>query len=327
MVDIAIVGAGPAGIACAVEATRRGLDHVVIEKGTAVNSIVGFPPNMVFFSTPQNLELDTMPFTSPHMRPTREEVIEYYLGVVRAGKISLMLRTTVDRVERRDAGFVVHTDRGRVDARTVIVATGYFDNVNRLGVPGEDLEKVRHYYHEPYPFLDQDVLVIGGRNSAAEVALDLWRHGARVTMAHRGDAFRSVKYWILPDIENRLREGSIAMHWGTEVVAIAPRTVTLRDRSSGVERVVANDAVFAMIGYRPDEGLFARCGIAYDPETLVPAFDPQTYETSVEGLYIAGSVACGCRTWEIFIENGKEHARHVVEAIARRLGGQKSGTI
>ena len=322
MIDIAIVGAGPAGIACAVEAARRGLSYVVLEKGTAVNSIVGFPPNMVFFSTAQNLELGTMPFTTPHMRPTREEVIEYYLGVVRSAGIELRLRTTVLGVERVDDGTLrVRTDRGDVDARHVVIATGYFDRTNRLGVPGEELAKVHHYYHEPYPYLQQDVVVIGGRNSAVETALDLWRHGARVTIVHRGEAFRSVKYWLLPDIENRIREGSIAVRWSTTVTRIDEATVTLQDLVGGREETIANDAVFAMIGYRPDEDLFRACGIAFDEETLVPRFDPDTYETTVPGLFIAGSVACGCRTWEIFIENGKEHALHVVDEIARRSRG------
>lgn len=321
--DIAIIGAGPAGLACAVEALERGLSHVVIEKGTAVNSIVGFPPNMTFYSTAENLELGSMPFTTPHMRPSREEVIEYYLGVVRKSGARLRLRTTVETVRKRDdGGFDVVTDRGVITAAYVVLATGYFDHVNHLGIPGEELPKVHHYYHEPYPFLDQDVLVIGGRNSAVETALDLWRHGARVTMIHRGESFRSVKYWLAPDIENRLREGSVAMRWNTVATRIDHATVTLQNVQSGMEATIANDAVFALIGYRPDEQLFAHIGIAYDRETLVPHFDDRTYETSVPGLFIAGSVACGCRTWEIFIENGKEHARHVVAAIAARIDGR-----
>lgn len=321
ILDVAIVGAGPAGIACALDAARRGMSYVVLEKGTAVNSIVGFPPSMVFFSTAQNLELDPMPFTSPHARPTREEVIEYYLGVIRKGGLRLRLGTTVLGVDSRaDGVLAVATDRGEVLARHVVLATGYFDNVNMLGVPGEDLPKVRHYYHEPYPHFDQDVLVVGGRNSAAETALDLWRHGARVTLAHRGAGFGSVKYWILPDIENRIREGSIAALWNTAVERIDGSTVTLRG-ADGVERTIANDAVYAMIGYRPDATLFEACGLAFDRETLVPAFDAQTLESSVPNLFIAGSVACGCRTWEIFIENGKEHAARVVAEIDRRRSG------
>lgn len=308
----------------------------MIEKGTAVNSIVGFPPNMVFFSTPQNLELGSMPFTSPHMRPTREEVIEYYLGVVRKGGVCLMLRTTVESVRRAavdnaspnsaDAPraargehlFVVETDRGPVRARFVVLATGYFDNVNPLDVAGDGLAKVMHYYHEPYPYLEQDVLVIGGRNSAVETALDLWRHGARVTMIHRGESFRSVKYWLAPDIDNRIREGSIPIHWNTILERLDESTAILRNLATGATSTIPNDAVFAMIGYRPDETLFQNCGIAYDSETLVPRYDPETFESSVENLFIAGSIACGCRTWEIFIENGKEHAAHVIATIAER---------
>ncbi|MBS1912690.1 MAG: YpdA family putative bacillithiol disulfide reductase [Bacteroidetes bacterium] len=324
MYDVVIVGAGPAGLACAVEAGRRGMTHLVLEKGTLVNTIVGFPTTMIFFSTPELLELGGMPFTSPNVRPDRIEAVEYYHGVARAGQVNLSLYNGVAGVERADQGFIVRAERGGYRAHHVAIATGYFDQVNPLGIPGEELPKVSHYYREAYGHYSQDVLVIGGRNSAVETALDLWRHGARVTMVHRGDSFgRSVKYWIRPDIENRVAKGQIAMLWNTEAVEILPRAVRLRNRETGEEQTITNDFVYAMIGHRPSVALLEACGVTYAEETLVPTYDPATFETNVPGLFIAGSVACGSKTWEIFIENGRRHAAVVIAEIARRLEGSK----
>lgn len=317
--DIAIIGAGPTGLACALHARAHGLSHIVIDKGTLVNTIVGYPTTMTFFSTPEKLELGAMPFTSPNVRPTRIEAIEYYRGVARKGEVNLSLHDMVRDIHPEAGGFVVHAAKGSYRARYVVLATGYFDHVNRLGVSGEELLKVRHYYREPFEHYDQDVLVIGGRNSAVEAALDLYRHGARVTMIHRGDRFGSgVKYWVRPDIENRVASGEIAMHWNTEVEEITPASVRLRSNLDGARVELPNDAVYAMIGYRPDVTLLAACGVSYDPETLIPVHDPATFETDVPNFFIAGSVACGCKTWEIFIENGREHARHIIAEIAGR---------
>jgi thioredoxin reductase (NADPH) len=320
--DIAIIGAGPTGLACALGAKERGLDHVVIDKGTIVSTIVGYPINMTFFSTPDKLELGSMPFTSPNFRPSRLEAIEYYRGVVRKGGLNLSLHNRVGSVERLDGEFVVHTERGDLRARNVVLATGYFENTNRLGIEGEDLPKVRHYYREPFEHYDQEVLVIGGRNSAVETALDLFRHGVRVTMIHRGDALgRGVKSWIRPDIENRIANNDIAMHWRTVAAEIRPESVLLERLDDGSCLEIPNDAIYAMIGHRPDVALMEACGIEYDPETLIPVFNPETFESNVPGLFIAGSVACGCKTWEIFIENGRAHAGVVIGEIARRMEG------
>lgn len=314
--DILIVGAGPTGLACALEARRRGLSHIVLDKGTLVNTIVGYPTQMTFFSTPERLELGEMPFTSPNIRPTRVEAIEYYRGVARKGGLNLALHNRVLGAERRDDIFHITAERGNYRARNLVIATGYFDTTNRLNIPGEDLPRVSHYYREPFEHYDQDVLVIGGRNSAVEAALDLYRHGARVTMIHRGDAFGSgLKYWVRPDIENRIASGEIMMHWRTELEAITPASVLLR--AAGGERLeLPNDAVYALIGYRPDVSLLDACGVRYDAVTLIPEHDPLTFETNVPCLYIAGSVACGCKTWEIFIENGRQHALTIVAEIA-----------
>lgn len=318
--EMIVIGGGPAGIACALEAGRRGVDAVVLEKGTVVNTIVGYPVGVTFFSTPELLSIGGYPFTTPNMRPKREEAIAYYRGVVRASGVPVDLGVRVEGVERIDEGFQVRTDHGLYQARYVVLATGYFDQTNRLNIPGEDLPKVHHYYREPYDFFGRDVMVIGGRNSAVEAALDLWRNGARVTMIHRGAEFhRGIKYWIRPDIENRIKNGEITMLWQTEVERIEPASVLLRNTATGERMELKNDALFAMIGYRPDAALFESCGIGFDPETLVPIYDRETYETNVPGLYLAGSVACGCKTWEIFIENGRQHALVVAGEVAARL--------
>jgi thioredoxin reductase (NADPH) len=318
--DLVIIGAGPSGLACALEAEKRGIDYIVLEKGTLVNTIVGYPTYTTFFSTPELLELGDMPFTSPNFRPTRVEAIEYYRGVARKGGLNISLHNRVIRVERLNNGdLLVHAARGSYQARYVVLATGYFDNTNRLNVPGEDLPKVHHYYKEPFDYFRQNVLVVGGRNSAVEAALDLYRHGAHVTMIHRGSDFGTkVKYWIRPDIDNRIKNDEITMHWNTVVERVSENSVVLRNTLSGEHQEIANDAVFAMIGYRPDEALMSSCGINYDPETLVPVYDPDTFETNIPNLFLAGSVACGCKTWEIFIENGRQHAAIVVQEIAKR---------
>jgi thioredoxin reductase (NADPH) len=318
--DIAIIGAGPSGLACGLAARRKGLSHIILEKGTVVNTIVGYPTFMTFFSTPDLLELGDMPFTSPNFRPTRVEAIEYYRGVVRKGELNLSLGNPVLGVERDGpGGFLVRSLKGDYRARYVVVATGYFDTTNRLGVPGEDLPKVHHYYKEPFDHFGQQVAVIGGRNSAVETALDLYRHGAHVTLIHRGaELGHGVKYWVRPDIENRIRKGEILMLWNTVVERISDRSIFVLDTATGQRSELANDALFPMIGYRPDTRLLDACGILYDPETLIPAHDPATFETNVPDLFLAGSVACGCKTWEIFIENGRQHAAVVVDEISRR---------
>lgn len=321
MYDILIVGAGPTGLACALAARDAGLSHIVLDKGTLVNTIVGYPTMMTFFSTPERLELGSMPFTSPNVRPTRVEAIEYYRGVARKGELNLSLHNAVlDAAPHPEGGFLVRAERGEYRARRLVIATGYFDNTNRLNVPGEELPKMSHYYREAFGHYDQDVLVVGGRNSAVEAALDLYRHGARVTMIHRRDQFGSgLKYWVRPDIDNRLASGEITMYWNTELEEVRPGSVLLRSNGDGSRREIPNDFIYALIGYRPDVRLLDACGVRYDPETLIPEYDPATFETNIPDLFIAGSVACGCKTWEIFIENGREHAGIIVREIAGRV--------
>jgi thioredoxin reductase (NADPH) len=261
-----------------------------------------------------------MPFSTTHVRPTRQEALQYYRLVAERQQLPMRLHTRVKSIERRGRGFAVHLDGGEtLAAKTVIVATGYFDFTNRLGVPGEDLPHVSHYYVEPYRYAQSDVLVVGGRNSAVETALELYRHGARVTLVHRREELgNSVKYWVRPDIVNRLKDGSIAAHFQTVITAIRPGEVDLRHADEST-RTVKADFVFPLIGYRPDEALLRGAGVNLN-EVLIPDYDHETFQTNVPGLYIAGSVACGCETWNIFIENGRAHADPIIRHIRLTLG-------
>ena len=322
--DIAIVGAGPTGLASALFARRGGLRHIVIDKGTVVNTIVGYPTGVTFFSTRERLSIGDVPFTGTDIRPTREEAIAYYRGVAEAEGLNLLLKTEVTGLSHLDDHYLLDTDKGEIRATYVILATGYFDHTNQLEVPGEDLPHVHHYYKEPFQHYGEEVLVIGGRNSAAEAALDLYRNGANVTMIHRREEFgQSIKYWVRPDIENRIKSGEIQMFWNTEVEEIHQDHVLLRNSVTGQQSERRADAIYAMIGYRPDEALFRSFGINYDPETLVPEYNPETFESNRSNLFLAGSVACGCKTWEIFIENGREHARQVTNEIIKRSRAKK----
>jgi bacillithiol disulfide reductase len=315
MYDLIVVGAGPVGLACAIEAERSGLTALVIDKGTLVNSIVGYPARMEFFSTPELIEIGGHPFPVQGYKPLREEAIEYYRGVAAREAIELRLYERVLAVEGTVDAFTVVTDRGRHGARRVVIAVGFFDVPNRLAVPGEDLPKVTHYYDEPYGYVHQKVAVIGAKNSAAKAALDCHRHGAEVTIVVRTAALSDkIKYWIRPDLENRIKEGSIRAYFSTAVEAIHESSVTLRT-PDGVE-VIANDWVLAMTGYRPDYRFLGALGIAIaDDGYRTPVFDGATFETSRPGIYLAGTVCGGCNTSRWFIENGRFHAQQIVKHI------------
>ncbi|MDE2665289.1 MAG: YpdA family putative bacillithiol disulfide reductase [Acidobacteriota bacterium] len=324
MHDIIIIGAGPTGLACAIEAETRGLDYLVIEKGCIVNSIKNFPLQMTFFTTPELLEIGGMPFVTPYQKPTRLEALKYYRRVADTYRLKLHLYETVLSVEGRDGNFQIKTEtrdrQGRhYRARKIVLATGYYDIPNFLNVPGEDLPKVTHYYREAHPYYGMDVAVIGGKNSAAVAALDLYRAGARVTLIHRGSRLSSsIKYWIKPDIENRIKAGEIQARFDTTVVEITQRTLVLRHRSE--ENVaLENDFVFAMTGYRPDLEFFHTIGVRLDPEDQRPLIDKESYESNVAGVYLAGVVVAGMFTNEVFIENGRFHGKVVVDHITERL--------
>jgi thioredoxin reductase (NADPH) len=323
--DLLVIGAGPTGMACAIDAQRAGFSAVLVDKGCLCNSLFHYPAHMTFFTTPELLEIGDMPFSSPNQKPTRPEALEYYRKVAEHYALDIRQYETVDRVTGSDGDFAVHTtDRfGRNTehrARKLAIATGYYDLPNYLDLPGEDLPKVKHYYHEPHPYFGLDVLVIGGKNSAAIAALDLWRHGARVTLVHRGpEMHRHVKYWILPDINNRIKNGEITAYFNTTVANITEDNVTLATPEGSV--TIPNHFVFALTGYHPDFDFIERLGVKLDETNArCPICDPATLESNVPGIYLGGVIVAGERTNEIFIENGRFHGKLIAEDLRRKLG-------
>ena len=323
-VDLLVIGAGPTGLACAIEAQRAGFTVMLVDKGCLCNSLFHYPSNMTFFTTPELLEIGDMPFSSPNQKPSRNEALEYYRKVAEHYALDIRQYEHVERVEGGDGDFTVHTtDRfGRAlehRARKLVIATGYYDLPNYLGIPGEDLSKVKHYYDDPHPFYGQEVLVIGGKNSAAIAALDLWRHGAKVTLVHRGaEMHRHVKYWILPDINNRVKNGEVTAYFNSTVTKITEDEVTLSTPEGEV--TVANDFVFALTGYHPDFGFIERLGVKLDEgNDRCPICDPESLESNVPGIYLAGVIVAGERTNEIFIENGRFHGKLIAESLREKL--------
>ena len=316
-VDLLVVGAGPVGLACAIAARRQGLTSRILDKGALVNSIVGYPPRMEFFSTPELIEIGDHPFPTAGYKPTREEAIEYYAGVVRVEGLDVRLYERVVSLQGERDAFRVVTDRGEHPCRRVVVAIGFFDVPNRLGLPGEEPPRVVHYYREPYPYTGQRVAVIGGKNSAVKAALDCYRHGAEVTLIHRGAELSDrVKYWLRPDLENRIAEGSVRAFFRSTVTAIEPGRLRLATPEGA--RTIGNDFVLAMTGYRPDYPLLETFGIEWaDDDALTPVYDPTTFETNRPGVYLAGTVCGGLRTGRWFIENGRHHAQQIAAHIAR----------
>jgi thioredoxin reductase (NADPH) len=324
IVDLLVIGAGPTGLACAIEAQRAGFTAMLVDKGCLCNSLFHYPAHMTFFTTPELLEIGGMPFSSPNQKPNRNEALEYYRKVAEYYKLDVRQYENVERVDGSDGDFIVHTmdQFGRVlehRARKLVIATGYYDLPNYLGIPGEDLVKVKHYYHEPHPFYGLDVVVIGGKNSAAIAALDLWRHGAKVTLVHRGaEMHRHVKYWILPDINNRVKNGEITAYFNTTVTNISEDEVTLSTPEGVV--TIDNHFVFALTGYHPDFSFIERLGVKLDEANdRCPVCDPATLESNVPGIYLAGVIVAGERTNEIFIENGRFHGQLIAEALREKL--------
>ncbi len=313
--SVIIAGAGPIGLACAISAKRRGIDPVVIDAGALTNSIVHYPINMTFFTTPERLEIGNHPLVCAGAKATREEALKYYRGVARAEGIRVQTYTKL--ISTHD----VETRFGRepISWDKLVLATGYFDSPNRLGVPGEDLPHVHHYFDEAHRSYGQDVVVIGGKNSAVEAALQLFRAGARTTIVYRGKTWpKSVKYWLRPDLENRIKAGEIQARLASQVIEITPREVVVRGWLGNSERIPA-DRVYALIGFHPDLQLFERIGIAFDPESGRPEIDPDTLETSVPGVFVAGSVTAGDKISEIFIENGRFDGEKIFGTPAERV--------
>jgi len=319
--DVLVVGAGPTGLACGIELQNRGVGAVIVEKGCVVNSLYNYPTNMTFFTTPELMEIGNIPMTSLNDKPNRVEALKYYRRVADHYHLDIRQYERVDRIAGEDNAFQVFTTNrlGRpqtYSARKIVLATGYYDIPNRLGVPGEDLPKVLHYYKDPHPYYNHDVAVIGGKNSAAIAALELLWAGARVTLVQRGPAISDhVKYWIKPNIENRIGSGEIRGYFNSRVIEILDDS--LRVSTPEGEIALPNDFVFSLIGYRPDLEFMAALGIALDPETGRPRTNPQTLESERPGIYLAGVIVAGMHTNEIFIENGRFHGRQIAAAIAR----------
>jgi thioredoxin reductase (NADPH) len=320
--DVLVIGAGPTGLACAIEVQKAGFSVVLVDKGCVCNSLFHYPSHMTFFTTPELLEIGNIPFPSPNPKPTRNEALQYYRLVAAHYKLDVRQYERVERVDGEDGAFTVHTEdrfgrRGQLRARKLIVSTGYYDLPNMMCIPGENLSKVHHYYNDPHPYFDTDVVVIGGKNSAAIAALELWRSGARVTLVHRHEGMhRHVKYWIKPDIENRIKNGEITAYFNTDVVEITQDVVVMKT-PKGAE-TIKNEFVFAMTGYHPDFSFLESMGVRFEGPDKLPACNAETLESNVGGIYLAGVIVAGSRTNEIFIENGRFHGGQIARAL---LGG------
>lgn len=315
VLDILIVGGGPIGLTCALEAKKHNLSYLIIEKGTIANSLYHYPLYMKFFSTSEKLEIDGIPFITAVGKPGRQEALEYYQGITRQKDIYIHLYEKVLKINQQPGVFEIITSKSAYQARNVIIATGFYDIPNLMNVPGEHLPKVRHYYTEPYPYARQKVAVIGASNSAVDAALETYRKGAEVTMIIKGSKISdSVKYWVKPDIENRISEGSIRAHFNAEITEIKDNSVIFKDQNGDLHEI-ENDFVLAMTGYLPDFDFLKNSGIDLQGDLLKPVCHPETMETNVKNLYLAGVVCGGKDTHLWFIENSRIHAEQIVKNI------------
>ncbi len=318
--DVLIIGGGPIGLACGVEAQKAGLDYLILEKGALTNSIFNYPVNMTFFSTSDRLEMANIPFMSVGVKPTRTEALEYYRRIYFHFKLKVNLYESVQTLEKKDGLFHIKTSKGEYQTRKIVLATGFYDLPNLMNVPGEDLPKVHHYYKEPWPFIAQKVLVVGGANSAVDAALETWRKGAEVSMVLLGDEVdENVKYWVRPDIVNRIKEGSIKAFTKSKVKEIRAREVVIATPEGDV--TIANDFVLAMTGYKPNFSLLDQLGVEMSlDEKRQPCYDQTNQESNVPGVYLAGVVCGGLNTREFFIENSIVHAEAIMDDIFGKLG-------
>jgi len=310
--DVIIIGAGPIGLACAIEAKKAGLSYVILEKGCLVNSIYHYPLNMTFFSTSDRLEIGNVPFISHGPKPNRFEALEYYRRVCSSHQLNVKLYEKVESVKKIHDEFELTTPKAKYKARSIILSLGFYDLPFLLNVPGEDLSKVKHYYDEPHPYFVQKIVVVGAANSAVDVALETWRKGAEVTMVIRESSIReSVKYWVKPDIENRIKEGSIKAYYNSEIMEITASTIRIKT-PQGVEEI-ENDFVLAMTGYQPPFDFMKSLGIQFkSDEYHTPVYNEETMETNVKNLYLAGVVCGGLKTNKWFIENSRVHAEMII---------------
>lgn len=318
--DVIVIGGGPIGLACGMEAKKAGLTHLILEKGTLVNSLYNYPKNMTFFSTSERLEIGDVPFVSNNPKPTRPEALEYYRRIVTAFHLNIHLFEEVKDVVKVDGMFEVVTPVAKYEAANVIVATGFYDIPYLLNVPGENLPKVKHYYDDPHYYAFQKVLVVGAANSAIDAALETWRKGAKVTMVIRGSEISErVKYWVKPDIENRIKEGSITAYFNSVIKEIREHEVDIQTQDGIV--TVDNDWVLAMTGYQPNLHFLKKIGIDIaSDDSCTPHYSEETYETNVEGIYLAGVICGGMNTHRLFIENSRVHAKNIVNHILNKKG-------
>lgn len=316
--DLIIIGGGPTGINIGVEAQKAGLKYLILEKGVLANSVFHFPANMTFFSTSKNLEIVDIPFISHTDKPTRREALEYYRRIVESYQLNIHYYETVQHCRKENEAFRIQTSKGTYFSNQVAIATGFYDKPRMLGVPGEHLTKVKHYYDDAHPYVDQHIVVVGAANSACDVALETWSKGAHVTMVIRKKKlYEKVKYWILPNIENRIKEGSIKAYFESEIKEILPNEVVI-ETPDGKE-TIKNDFVLAMTGYKPDYDLFERLFVPISDDALKqPIFDEHTLETSQKGLYVAGVINSGMMTSKLFIENTRDHACKIVNHIVSK---------
>ncbi len=317
ILDILIIGAGPIGLNCGLEAEKNKLTYLIVEKGTIVNSLYNYPLYMRFFSTAEKLEIAEIPFISPAPKPGRQEALEYYQGIARQKNLNINLYEKVLHVNKNEGIFDIETSKAKYRAKNVIISTGFYDIPNLMNIPGEDLPKVKHYYTEPYPYAQQKIVVIGSSNSAVDAALETYRKGAEVTMIIRhSEISKSVKYWVKPDIENRIAEGSIKAHFNSELTAITENSVIFKNENGEITEI-ENDFVLAMTGYLPDFDFLRNSGIDLLGDCLNPSYHPETMETNIPDLYLAGVVCGGKDTHLWFIENSRIHAEMIVNNILK----------
>lgn len=319
MLDVLIIGGGPIGIACALEAQKKQLSYLVVEKGPIVNSLYHYPTNMQFFSTSEKLEIEEIPFISNNPKPTKAEALEYYRRIATSNKLKINLFEKVETVEKEKAHYTITTSKATYAAKNLVVATGFYDIPNYLNVPGEDLPKVFHYYQDPHYFSGQKTIVVGASNSAVDAALEIYRKGGEVTMIVRGEKIGDrVKYWVKPNIENRISEGSIRAYFNTEITDIRETEVDIKNKN-GEKHTLENDFVIALTGYRPNFEFLQKMGIHLsDDGKKIPEYNPATMESNQKGIYLAGVICGGTETHKWFIENSRIHATLIMDAIVEK---------
>ena len=318
--DLIIIGAGPCGLACGIEAKKKGLDYLIVEKGNITESIRRYPLDMKFFSTSENIEIGNLPLVSQDIRPSRTEALKYYRRVASHYQLKIKAFTTVMDIGQEENNFLIQTDKEPLLCRKIVIATGYYDIPRFLQIPGEDLPHVSHYFDEPYRYTNTKAIVVGGANSAIEVALELYRNQVEVSLVHQFDSLdKTAKYWIVPDLENRIKKNEVKAYFENRITKITTNTVEIENIQTGVTQTLEADFVFLMTGYRPDAELLQKVGIKLNGSAYIPELDPHSFETNIQGIYMAGSVVGGEETAKIFIENGKLHAQPIIQDINNKL--------